>query len=61
MRLDLHIVHMGQFYQGVETLFLGHFAWCIARLVASEQKMVQQIFFLKILKLSGESIFIYLD
>ena len=30
---------------------LGHFAWCIARPVAPEQKLVQQIFFLQIVKI----------
>ena len=47
---------MGRYYQGVETHFLGHFAWCIARLVAPEQKLEKQIFFWKILKLSGGSL-----
>ena len=49
-------MYMGQYYQGVETHFLGHFTWCIARLVAPEQKLVQQIFCLLILKLSGGSL-----
>ena len=47
---------MGRYNQGEETHFLGLFAWCIAKLVAPEQKLVQQIFFLLILKLSGGSL-----
>ena len=37
--------HMGRYYQGVETHIMCHFAWCIARLVTPEQKLVQQFFF----------------
>ena len=48
--------YMGQYYQGVEKHFLGHFAWCIARLVAHEKKLVKQIFCLQILKLSDGSL-----
>ena len=47
---------MGQFDQGVETQLLCHFAWCIARLVAPVQKLIQQIFFLQVDKLSGGSL-----
>ena len=47
---------MGRFDQDVETQFLCHFAWCIARLVAPVQKLVQQIFFLQVDKLSGGSL-----
>ena len=47
---------MGPFDQDVETQFLCHFAWCIARLVAPVQKLVQQIFFLQVDKLSGGSL-----
>ena len=43
---------MGRYYQDVETHFLGNFAWCIARPIAPEQKLVQQIFFLQIVKQS---------
>ena len=48
--------HMGRFDQGVETQFLYHLAWCITRLVAPVQKLVQQIFFLLVDKLSGGSL-----
>ena len=41
--------HMGRFDQGVETQFLCHFAWCIARLVAPVQKLIQQLFFYKLI------------
>ena len=44
-----YITHMGRFDQGVETQFLCHFVWCIARLVAPVQKLVQQIFFCKLI------------
>ena len=54
--LLLHIHHTGRYYQSVETHFLGHFTWCIARLVAPEQKLVQQIFFLEIVKLRDASL-----
>ena len=47
---------MGRYNQGEETHFLGLFAWCIAKLVAPKQKLVQQIFVLQILKLSGASL-----
>ena len=30
---------MGRFDQGVETQFLCHFTWCIARLVAPVKKL----------------------
>ena len=43
------LVNMGRFDQGVETQC--QFAWCIARLVALVQKLVQQID-----KLSGGSL-----
>ena len=46
---------MGQLKLTGETLFLCHFAWCIARLVAPEQKLVK-IFFLQIIKLIGASL-----
>ena len=47
---------MGRYDQDVETHVLGHFAWCIARLIAPEQKFVNKYFFLQILKLSGGSL-----
>ena len=40
----------------METQFLGHFAWCIARLVAPMQNFVQQILFLQVDNLSGCSL-----
>ena len=52
---------MGRFDQDVETQFLGHFAWCIARLVAPVQKLIQQIFFLQVDKLSGHSASSFVD
>ena len=47
---------MGRFNQGVETQFLCHFAWCIARLVVPVQKIVQQILFLQVDEGSGGSL-----
>ena len=38
-------MYMGRYYQDVETHFLGHFAWCIARLIAPEQNIVNNFFF----------------
>ena len=32
---------------------MGHFPWCIARLVAPVQNLVKQIFFWQVVKLSG--------
>ena len=48
--------HMGRFDEDVETQLLGHFAWCIARLVAPVQKIVKQILFLQVDQLSGGSL-----
>ena len=47
---------MGPFDRDVETQYLCHFAWCIARLVAPVQKLVQHILFLQVDKLSGGSL-----
>ena len=34
--------HMVNFIHGVEALLLSHFAFCIARLLTPEQKLVQK-------------------
>ena len=47
---------MGRFDKGVETQFLSHYAWCIARLVVPLQNFVQQILFLQVDNLSGCSL-----
>ena len=43
--------YISRFNQRVETIFLCHFTWSIARLVAPVQKLAQKVF-LHIVKLS---------
>ena len=54
--LSIEFPLMGRLTLTGETLFSGHFAWCIARLVAPERKLVQWIWFVQILKLNKKSL-----
>ena len=54
--LHFMLDHMGRFDKGVETQFLRHFVWCIARLAAPVQNFVEQILFLQVDMLNGCSL-----
>ena len=57
-QLSNNFIYMGGLKLTGETLFLCHFAWCIARLLVPKLRLVWNIFFLQNLKLSGRSMHI---